>query len=47
MTFDLMSMLWVFAVLEAKGLDEKVLDRLINLYKDHITVVVLNISPRE
>ena len=40
--FDLMVLTWVFKVLEAKGLDKRVIERLRNMYKDHLTVVVVN-----
>ena len=40
--FDYMVLTWVFKVLKAKGLDEKVIDRLKNLYENHLTVVVIN-----
>ena len=33
---------WVFKVLQAKGKDSWVVDRLYNLYNNHITVVVVN-----
>ena len=37
-----MVMLWVFKVLLAKGLEPAVISRLKNIYKDNITVVVVN-----
>ena len=40
--FDLMVLTWVFKVLKAKGLDEKVISILHSLYKDHLTIVVVN-----
>ena len=40
--FDLMVLTWVFMVLQAKGLDKKVIARLKNLYDNHLTVVVIN-----
>ena len=40
--FDLMVLTWVFKVLRAKGLDEKVISRLHTLYRDHLTIVVVN-----
>ena len=35
-------LLWVFKVLAAKGLDMSVIERFKNIYKDNITVVVVN-----
>ena len=43
--FDFMVLLWVFQVLEAKGLDLGVIERLKNIYSDNITVVVVNNIP--
>ena len=43
--FDFMVMLWVFRVLKAKGVDQAVIDRLMNIYGDNITVVVVNNIP--
>ena len=40
--FDYLVMHWVFLVLQKKGLSEQVTARLMNLYKDNITVVVVN-----
>ena len=40
--FDFMVMLWVFKVLLAKGVDPVVINRLRNIYKDNITIVVVN-----
>ena len=40
--FDFMVLLWVFKVLAAKGLDKTVIDRFRNIYKDNVTVVVVN-----
>ena len=40
--FDKMSMLWIFKVLLAKGLDFRVIQRLFNIYKNNITVLVVN-----
>ena len=40
--FDFLVMTWVFLVLEKKGLSEEVINRLRNLYKDNISVVVVN-----
>ena len=37
-----MVMLWVFKVLLAKGVDTAVIKRLENIYKENITVVVVN-----
>ena len=37
-----MIMKWVFLVMRAKGLDEKVIERLTNIYDNNITVVVVN-----
>ena len=44
-SFDFMVMLWVFRVLKAKGVDQAVIDRLMNIYGDNITVVVVNNIP--
>ena len=43
--FDYMVMLWIFDVMRAKGCNEKVIERLRNIYKDSITVVVVNNIP--
>ena len=40
--FDFMVLLWVLKVLRAKGLAETVLERLLNLYSNNITIVVVN-----
>ena len=40
--FDFIVMLWVFKVLLAKGVEPAVISRLKNIYKDNITVVVVN-----
>ena len=40
--FDFMVMIWVFKVLLAKGISPIVIDRLKNIYKENITVVVVN-----
>ena len=40
--FDYMVLLWVIKVLRAKGLSEEVLNRLLNLYSNNITIVVIN-----
>ena len=40
--FDFLCLDWVYMVLEKKGLDRKVILRLQNLYRDNITVVVVN-----
>ena len=40
--FDYMVLTWVFQVLLAKGLDKQVVNRLYNLYSNHLTVVVIN-----
>ena len=40
--FDFLVMHWVFAVLSKKGLCNQVIDRLRNLYRDNITIVVVN-----
>ena len=40
--FDYMVLTWVFQVLLAKGLDKQVVNRLYNLYNNHLTVVVIN-----
>jgi hypothetical protein len=39
---DLMVLTWVFMVLEAKGLDKRVIDRIKNMYDNHLTIVVIN-----
>ena len=43
--FDFMIMLWVFQVLQTKGCDERVIERLTRIYRDNITVVVVNNIP--
>ena len=43
--FDFMVLLWVFKVLEAKGLDKKVIESLKNIYSDNITIIVVNTIP--
>ena len=40
--FDFMVMLWVFKALLAKGVDAAVISRLENIYRNNITVVVVN-----
>ena len=40
--FDYMVLHWVFKVLKAKGLDQRVLDRLTNIYSNNLTIVVVN-----
>ena len=40
--FDFMVLTWVFRVLEAKGLRKTAIQRLKNLYHDHLTIVVIN-----
>ena len=40
--FDYMVLLWVLAVLRAKGLAEEAIKHLINLYSNNITIVVVN-----
>ena len=40
--FDYMVLLWVLKVLRAKGLAEEALHRLLNLYSNHLTIVVVN-----
>ena len=42
--FDNQVLSWVLAVLKAKGASEKVIDILANLYKDSITIPVVNNS---
>ena len=37
-----MVLTWVFNMLKAKGLDQKVIDRLESMYDNHLTVVVIN-----
>ena len=37
-----MVLLWVLKVLRAKGLAEEAIDRLLNLYSNNITIVVVN-----
>ena len=43
--FDYMCLDWVFMVLDRKGLDRRVINRLTNLYKDNFSVVVVNNVP--
>ena len=43
--FDYLVMHWVFMVLSKKGLSNKVISRLKNLYSDNITIVVVNNVP--
>ena len=40
--FDFMCLEWIYMVLEKKGLDSRVIQRLRNLYKDNTTTVVVN-----
>ena len=40
--FDFKVMLWVFQVLLAKGVDPAVISRLKNIYRNNITIVVVN-----
>ena len=40
--FDFLCLDWVYMVLEKKGLDVRVISRLKNLYKDNLTIVVVN-----
>ena len=40
--FDWMCLRWIWAVLEAKGMDNSVISRYINLYKDNISICVMN-----
>ena len=40
--FDFLVMTWVFQVLRKKGLNEAVINRLANLYKDNVSIVVVN-----
>ena len=40
--FDFLVMDWVFLVLQKKGVSEAVINRLRNLYKDNISIVVVN-----
>ena len=40
--FDFMVLTWVLKVLLAKGLAQEVINRLLNLYSDNITIVVIN-----
>ena len=40
--FDFLIMLWVFKVLLKKGVSELVVNRLMNLYRENITIVVVN-----
>ena len=40
--FDYLCLAWAFLVLEKKGLNKKVIARLKNLYKDNMSVVVVN-----
>ena len=43
--FVFMVLLWVFKVLEAKGLDRAVIERLKNIYSNNLTIVVVNNIP--
>ena len=43
--FDFMCLDWAFMVLEKKGLDMMAINRLKNLYKDNISVIVVNNIP--
>ena len=43
--FDYMVLHWVFKVLRAKGLNQDVTDRMANLYRNNLTVVVVNKIP--
>ena len=43
--FDYMCMEWVYKVLDKKGLDKRVIDRLRNLYRDSKTIVMVNNIP--
>ena len=40
--FDYMVLTWVFRVLQAKGLNQQAINRLKNMYENHLTVVVIN-----
>ena len=40
--FDFLVMTWVFLVLRKKGLNEEVINRLKNLYRDNVSIVVVN-----
>ena len=40
-----MCLAWVFMVLDKKGLDRRVIQRLQNLYKDNFSIVVVNNIP--
>ena len=40
--FDYLCMSWVYKVLRKKGMDERVISRLMNLYEDGISIVVVN-----
>ena len=43
--FDFMCLDWVFLVLEKKGLNRVAIDRLKNLYKENLSVIVVNNIP--
>ena len=43
--FDYMCLEWAFMVLEKKGLDRRVINRLENLYMENISVIVVNNIP--
>ena len=43
--FDYLCLEWVFMVLKEKGLDSRVIERYRNLYRENITVVVVNNIP--
>ena len=40
--FDFLCLDWVYMVLEKKGLDKKVISRIKNLYRNNLTIVVVN-----
>ena len=40
--FDMMVLLWVFKIMAAMGLDKSVIDRFRKIYRDNITMVVVN-----
>ena len=43
--FDFLCMDWVFKVLQKKGLDMEVINRLKNLYSESLTIVMVNNIP--
>ena len=40
--FDYMVLIWVLKVLKAKGLDQEIINSIMNIYENNLTVVVVN-----